>query len=227
MNCTGSFSTGATCTYATKLGAAAVHKFYFEAKSLDGETVKYPESDYITGPVVQLLTGYNLAGIPRDINSANLNGSQAFGSSTTYRWDASDGYYKLVTNANPVKTGEGYFSLRKNNTLYELINYGDIQANEYTYKLDAGWNIISSPYAGNVKLSDIKVQKGSETPVTWEQAITNNWIVNAIYYYKGSDWGSTYDYETSPEATLVPWMGYWIKLNKEDDTYYLVIPKPQ
>lgn len=73
----------------------------------------------------------------------------------------------------------------------------------------------------------ICLKKGNGTPVSWQQATTNGWIVNAVYYYKGSDWGSTYDFETAEDgATLVPWMGYWVKLNKEDDTYYLVIPKP-
>ncbi|MEW6214533.1 MAG: putative metal-binding motif-containing protein, partial [Nitrospirota bacterium] len=228
MTCSGDFSSGATCTYKTKLGPAAVHKFYFEAKFSDGATIKkYPETGYITGPEVQLLTGYNLVGAPRDINTANLDGQNAFGSSITYRWDADLGYYTKVTTLNPVKVGEGYFTYKANDTLLELADYGDVLESEYTYQLKHGWNIISNPYAGNVKLPDIKVQKGSGTPVSWEDATDNGWIVNAIYYYNGRDWGKTYSFETADDgATLVPWMGYWVYLNKDDDTYSLVIPKP-
>ncbi|MEW6214947.1 MAG: MopE-related protein [Nitrospirota bacterium] len=227
MFCSGDYSTGATCTYTTKLGPAAVHKFYFEAKMSNGTTIRYPETGYITGPEVQLLKGYNLAGVPRDISTANLDGEGAFGSASTYRWNADLGYYTKVTTSEPVKVGEGYFTFKESTTLPELADYGEVQVSEYTYQLKSGWNIISNPYAGNIKLSDIKVQKGSDTPVSWQEAIDNGWIVNAIYYYNGEDWGRAYSFETADDgATLVPWMGYWIYLNKEDDTYKLVIPKP-
>ena len=225
-DCSGNWATGANCTYITKLGPAAVHKFYFEAKMNDGTILRYPESGYITGPEVQLLTGYNLVGLPRDINSANLDGSMAFGTTRTYRWDSNLGYYTKVTTTEPVKAGEGYFAYKEANTLPEHGGYNDVQDSEYTYELKSEWNIISSPYSGNVKLSEIQVKKGNGTPVSWTEAVTNGWLVNAIYYYNGSDWGGTYAFETEPDATLVPWVGYWIYLNMVDDTYYLIIPKP-
>ncbi|NIW43744.1 MAG: hypothetical protein GWN14_02875, partial [candidate division Zixibacteria bacterium] len=64
------------------------------------------------------------------------------------------------------------------------------------------------------------------TPVTWTEAVINGWLTNAIYYYNGSDWGKTYSFETEAEAALVPWLGYWIELKVDDDTYHLRIPKP-
>jgi uncharacterized repeat protein (TIGR02543 family) len=227
MSCSGDYKRGATCTYRTMLGPAAVHKFYFEAKMLDGTTIRYPNTGYITGPVIQLLTGYNLVGIPRNINNANPDSSNAFGTSRTYGWNGTLGYYTKVTTADPVMAGEGYFAYKEADTLPEHGTYNDIQDSEYSYGLTSGWNIISNPYAGNVKLSDIMVKKGNNQPVSWTQAITNGWLVNAVYYYNGSDWGKTYKFETSDDgATLVPWMGYWIYLNSADDTYSLVFPKP-
>jgi len=226
MACTGSYATGATCTYPTTLGPAAVHKFYFQAKMSDGTTKRFPDTGYITGPVIQLLTGYNLVGISRDIKNASLDGNTAFGSTRTYGWDAR-GYYTKVTNADPVMAGEGYFVFKAANTLAEHGTYNDIQDSEYSYQLVPGWNIISNPYAGNVKLSDIRVKKGNDTPVSWTQAVTNGWLVNAIYSYDGSDWGKTYKFKTSDDgAKLVPWMGCWIRLNQADDTYSIVFSKP-
>ena len=76
-------------------------------------------------------------------------------------------------------------------------------------------------------LSDLQVQRGAETPVAWTTAAANGWIYNAFYYYNGSDWGGTYGFESaggSPDATLVPWSGYWIYVNKDDAAYNLVIP---
>ncbi len=227
MNCAGDWTTGATCTYTTKLGPAAVHTFYLEAKMSEGILLTYPDTGYITGPEVRLLTGYNLVGMPGDIGSDILDGNTAFGSTSTYRWNADIEYYTKVTTAAPVNTGEGYFVDRQDNyTLPELENYAEIVNSEFTYELKAGWNIISNPYSGNIRLSDIQVKKGNDTAVTWTEAVTNGWIVNAIYYYNGRDWGETYTFETEPDATLVPWLGYWVYLEMTDDTYYLVIPKP-
>ncbi len=227
MTCSGDYAIGATCTYTTKLGPAAVHKFYFEAKMFDSTVLKYPESGYITGPTVQLVTGNNTVGTPRDINSANLDGLTAFGSEWSYRWDSALGYYTKVTLAEPALIGEGYFVLNETTTLPEHGTLGEVQAPSFTYQLQTGWNIISNPYAGNVKLSDIMVQKGLNAPVTWLDAITNSWLTDAIYYYNGSDWGKTYSFETKDDgAVLVPWIGYWIELKVSDDTYSIVIPKP-
>ena len=227
MSCGGDYSTGGVCAYTTKLGAAAVHKFYFESKMFNGAILRYPDTGYITGPEVRLLTGYNMAGMPRDIGYDILDGSAAFGNALTYRWDADLGFYTDVTTAEPVKTGEGYFIYKQEaETLPELAEYGDITDTEFIYELKSGWNIISNPYAGNVRLSDIKVIKGSDAGVTWTEAASNGWLTNAIYYFNGSDWGNTYGFETEPDATLVPWMGYWMYLDAIDDTYYLAIPEP-
>ena len=226
MSCSGDYSTGGLCTYTTKLGPAAVHKFYFESNMFDGTILRYPDTGYITGPEVRMLTGYNMVGMPRDLGYDILDGSTAFGSASSYRWDADLGYYTDVTTAEPVKSGEGYFVKQESERLLELAEYGEITDMEFIYELKSGWNLISNPYAGNVRLLNINVRKGDTTPVTWTDATSNGWLTNAIYYFNGTDWGDTYGFETEPDATLIPWRGYWMYLDATDDTYYLVIPKP-
>ena len=174
----------------------------------------------------------------RNTSGAGLDGSSAFGSSSTYKWvssgltdSANNGGYVLVDSSNPIKPGEGYFTTRNGSaTLPGLEAYNDVPDSTYTVTLKSGWNMVSNPYAGNVVLSNVQVQKGSGSPELWSTAAANGWVVNAIYFYKGSDWGSTYTFESaggSPDAKLVPWLGYWLYLNKNDDTYYLVITRPQ
>lgn len=64
-------------------------------------------------------------------------------------------------------------------------------------------------------------------PISWQDATEKGWVANAIYYYKGSDWGNTYSFETTDNnVLLVPWIGYWVRFEKDDDSYSLVIPKP-
>jgi hypothetical protein len=135
-------------------------------------------------------------------------------------------YYGDISSVNPVKTGEGYFIEKQSSFLPEHGGLGDIAGPEFTYELKSGWNLISNPYSGNVILNDIKVRKGSSAVLTWSEAVSNEWLTNAVYFYNGADWGGTYGFSTGTEAACVPWVGYWMYLNMTDDTYYLVIPKP-
>jgi uncharacterized repeat protein (TIGR02543 family) len=228
MACGGDYTGGATCTYDTILGPAAVHKFYFQAQMSDGSTVKrYPSTGFITGPEIYLLEGNNHIGIPRDVDNANLDGPQAVGSSRVYRWQAETESYTAVSSTAPVRAGEGYSIYKENDTLPELDSYPDVAGLERTYTLSPGANLVSNPFTGNVKLSDVQVQKGSQTPVSWSAAAANGWVVNALYYYNGKDWGNTYSHVALEDgAVLVPWLGYWVDLNMTDDTYSLVIPRP-
>ena len=229
MSCSGDYKTGATCTYLTMLGPAAVHKFYFKARMSDGTIFTYPDGKYFTGPQIHLLRGYNLVGIPRDINNALLDGLQALGSPDVYRWewDVKGGYYDELSTSENVMSGEGYLMYASNTTLNELPGFPEVQAHVYTYLLKPGLNCVSNPYSGNVRLSEVKIQKGTQAPVLWQQAVDNGWVVDALYYYNGEDWGDTYSHMTAEEgATFVPWLGYWLNLHSTDEDYYLVIPKP-
>ncbi|MHC4278155.1 MAG: hypothetical protein ACYSTI_12660, partial [Planctomycetota bacterium] len=246
LACTGeTWGIGKICSTTLKLGPAAAHKFYFYAKKTDNVTeVRLPASGYTDGPTVQVLTNYEMLSAARDIESENLGGSEAFNSTYTYRWVSFgtdidfnvefNGDWELVTPGSPggpAKAGEGYFVLKNSSTLPELASSSDVTDPTYTYTLQAGWNIISNPYNGNVKLSDIEVQKNSDTPVSWVAATgdPNNWIINGIYFYDGSDWEDTYSLESaggSPDAELVPWLAYWVYLQVTGDTYKLIIPIP-
>jgi hypothetical protein len=239
MTCTGDFTTGAICTYTTMLGPVATHRYYFEVTLADGTTLTYDNSGSpYTGPQVELLNGYTMVGAPRDLNGAFLDGTGAFGSASTYRWESfglttssNTGDYDLVnSSAPPVDVGEGYFVERDTlPTLPELGSYNDITAPTYTVQLVSGWNLISNPFTGNVKLEDVKIQKGIDPAVDWTTAAANDWVTNAIYCYNGSDWGGTYWFESaggSPDATLIPWMAYWVYLGVDDDNYSLIIEKP-
>jgi hypothetical protein len=144
-----------------------------------------------------------------------------------YRWQTNTQSYIKVTSQNPVKDGEGYSLYKQNRTLPELATYPEVSAAGFTYQIKPGLNLISNPYSGNVRLADVMIQKGTQPPVSWQAAATNGWIVNALYYYNGKDWGNTYSHETLEDgAVLVPWLAYLVNLNSADGSYYLIIPKP-
>lgn len=226
MSCDGNFISGGLCSYVTQLGPAAVHKFYFMARFFDGTVRRYPETGYITGPDVQLLTGHNLVGAPRNTGDNNLDGYEAFGSTDSYRWNGG-GYYSQIKDGAPVKQGEGYYIVKQAATLPELAEYGEIQDAEFAYELKPGWNIISDPYSGNIALSAVTIRKGSDTTASWMEAASGGWVANPIYYWDGIDWGDNFIPIRPPQAKIVPWRGYWMYLYMTDDIYYLVIPKPR
>ncbi len=227
MTCSGQFPAGAECRYKTILGPAAIHKFYFEVMMSNGTVIRYPSSGYITGPEIHLLNGNNLVGVPRNIVNAQLNGQEAFGSTKVYRWNGELNAYTEVSHSDPVKLGEGYSLYRQNDNLLELSEYADYQYLEFIYLLKPGFNLISNPYNGNVNLSDMKIKKGNNSPISWQEAVARGWIVDALYYFNGKDWGNTYSYKTSQNgAVMVPWVGYWLILNVNDDNYYLIVTRP-
>ncbi len=237
MDCSGDFSTGAICTYRTELGPAANHKFYIEAKLSDGSLVDYPQTGHIDGPQIELLNGYNFVGAPRNLSGVLLDGTDAFGTDSSFRWISPEtttnpdtGYFEIVDATNPIKPGEGYLILRSNNpTLLGLDQYPNLIDTTFAVSLQPGWNVISNPYDGNVKLADMKVQKGTNAAVSFLEAASNGWLINAVYYSNGSDWGNNYSVVSAGGATddiLVPWRAYWVYLNKADAAYSLIIPNP-
>ena len=170
----------------------------------------------------------------RDIDGSSLDGSAAFGSPFSYGWVSAgldtafgvtfNGDYAPVTGANPAEAGRGYF-VAGGTTLPQLASYADVTAATHTITLQAGWNLISNPYNGNVKLHDVQIRRNAGALTAWSSAAGSNWIESAVYYFQGEDWGGTHAPEFGASAELVPWIGYWMYV-KDTASYTLTINKP-
>jgi hypothetical protein len=241
LTCSGaSWAAGKTCAMTLMLGPAAANKFFFKGTKTDGTVIRIPESGYLDGPTIAQVGGFGIVSAARDISSGSLDGGGAFGSGRTYKWVSTgldavfnvtfNGYWDYVTNASPVAAGTSYFIMSSKPTLLDLTAYTDNTDATFSVTLSPGWNLIGNPYNGDVLLSDVQVKRGSDSPVTWTTATSNSWVFNTLYYYTGVDWGGTYISEAaggSPDATLRPWLGYWIYLRVDDDTYTLIFSKPK
>ncbi len=243
MTCSGDYTEGLLCSYSTLLGAFSSGSYYFEVVLGDITPTVWTSATFQM-PLVNLLKGYALVGVARDIDASSLVATHLGCSdpNSVYRWVSSGlskksgnkGAYALVDGVSPLKTGEGYFldTTTCGDVLPELEGKDDTELaypTAFNIILQAGWNIVSNPYNGNVMLSDIEVQKDGEEPMEWTDAVTGGVVVNGIYYYDGSDWGYTYTMETAggtPDAKLAPWVGYWLYLKKDDGVYQLIVPKP-
>ena len=243
MSCVGAtWAAGKVCSVTLRLGPAAAHKFYFQATGTTGMVSTMPTPTTLNGPAIEMLRGYNMVAAARDITTQGLYGSDVFSSSATYRWvstglDTSfdvtfNGYLEQVVPGpvTEVQEGEGYYVIRPGPgaKVNDLAAYSDYSGATKEVTLAPGWNMVASPYNGNVLLGDTTVRRNAETPVSWQTAAGNGWVVSSIYYYDGSDWGYTFTPETPLfGATLVPWRAYWVYLELDDvNTYTLIIPQP-
>ncbi len=91
-----------------------------------------------------------------------------------------------------------------------------------------GWNMIANPYHKNVRLRDVvvtKVNNPGAGDYTFEEAVLNGWLVNAVYWWNGSgyNWAA---YNDNPPAKLVPWRGYWIYQSDDSVQLQLKFTRP-
>lgn len=228
----GELETGAIFTYKTPLGPAPAHHFHFEVRDLWGNVLwELPERGELTGPKIELLAAENMVGIPGDSRTVNLNSAAALGTPHGFRWNSGGlgkkpGSYQRIDATGTVRPAEGYFLKRVGSALPDA-NLPEIESETFTLRLQPGWNLISNPYRGNIQLSRVQVQRGAATPVPWESAAWNGWIVNALYDYQ--DGKGAYGFQSVDAATdpvVIPWLGYWIYVNRDDADYSLVFPRP-
>lgn len=236
LTCSGSFNNGAYCLNELKLGPATIYQFYFEIQTSSGAFLTEPTQN---GPTVEMLNGYTMVGLGRDLTGLTYDGLTAFDNADTQRWSSGGlsliyqnyGGYTTIDTGSPAINGEGYFVKRGTNTVVpEHAGVADNSAASVTIPLVPGWNIISNPYNKHINLSNIRINRvGDPNLISWTTAASYGIVVNAIYYYQGSDWGSTYGYESAggvPEAKLAPWLSYWVYLTQSDTAYELIFNKP-
>jgi hypothetical protein len=230
---------GAPCSLSLRLGPAPAYNYHYEVwDSADQSGTMLVNSFDSAGPDVYLLHGPNMVGLPRDVSGGASAFLDSIGADSVFRWQSgglkdkyNKGEFVLLDDTTPQTPGEGYFMVGESvNQKLPDPGIADIAEPTVTMVLQPGWNIISNPYAKPIPLRDLEIQKDDTTPVSWTDAATVNWVLNAIYYFKGSDWGSQYAHEYAggtPDAVLTPWLGYWLYLMLDDGaTYKLIFSKP-
>jgi len=230
----GTPTNGADYVYTTRLGPAFLHQFYFVAEDISGHQLwRYPQNGDLPGPTVELLNGKNVLGIVAGINAYALDANGVFNDRAVYRWitdSGSEGSFNLADSGTPIASGEGYVLKRTGGmTLPDLSIYSEISDSSYEIPVKSGWNLISNPYAGNVRLADIKLRLAGAVPVLWLTAAEENLLVDVVYSYLGTDWGNKNEFSSAAgnnSATLIPWIGYWVYLNPTEQEASLVISKP-
>ncbi len=224
--------------YQTMLGPDPSPTYHFEARDGAGNLVaRYPETGELSGPVVELLNGSNLVGLPRDLETTTLTAAETLGSPFALRWvvPARSGlagypYLGLVDETGPVRSGELYHVRREQvgPALPTLESVPRVAADVYAMPLAPGYNYISNPYDAPVRLADLQVRRNGGETVSWMEAARRFWVMNFVIYYCGKDWGGVYGFlnSGSTRGVLAPWLGYLLYGGSDGATYELIIPRP-
>jgi hypothetical protein len=223
--------------FATGLGSAEDLRYFFEAQAATGDTtvINLPTTapGYESGPAVYLLPGYNLVGTPKNLSSNSITYTSVLGDDSGYQWclfwdsygpDPAGGEW-IDNTYGLMYSGRGYDIYSDGNLrrLDEPVIMGndlrpsvdivlDCQSGSCNPDTsgDGGWATITNPYNAFISLKDVFVVRGG-TEYTYEQAVINGWISNAIYEWEGDGPGYSFKaFNGNPEAVLEPWMGYFI-----------------
>ncbi|MEN8134367.1 MAG: thrombospondin type 3 repeat-containing protein [Thermodesulfobacteriota bacterium] len=244
MACDFSDLAAVQCTSSLRLGPTPEHNYHYEVwDSVDRSGTMLVSSLDIPGPNIYLLNGPNMIGLAKDITASTAGFLDNVGATGVFSWQSAGlrdkynrGHFVAHDNTHIPTPGEGYFVLgespdqRLSTSLTTDPAITNLNDPTVTINLQPGWNIIGNPYPAPILLADLRVQKDSGSAITWAEASDINWVFNGIYYFKGSDWGSQYAFESAgsnPDATLTPWLGYWIYVMIDDGaTYKLIFSKP-
>jgi len=125
-----------------------------------------------------------------------------------YRWNTITGEYDcypdIVSSFTP---GEAFWLITRDSKSLDVEGGMSVDTSgDYAISLLVGWSQIGCPFPFNVDWNNVKVKKDSET-VSIEQAQTNGWVRDKIWYWNGSD----YEFSEAPSGILEPWKGYWVK----------------
>lgn len=86
------------------------------------------------------------------------------------------------------------------------------QTVEQSVPLKVGWNLIGNPYVYPIYWGQTLVHRGTEDPVTLEQAVAKGWIEKALHSWNPAKQG--YDIIRDTGSLLNPWLGYWLNAKK-------------
>lgn len=141
--------------------------------------------------------GWNLAGVPLNLDSISINSFFADDISTPfyiYNYSSSIGYEL----SNSFNLGKGFWLGLISGANVDI--YGSYFDDTLEVGLNKFWNIISPPYLSVATKNSIFIER-SGMKVSLDSAASLGWILGVFYGYNGSSYLLV--------DSLSPWKGYW------------------
>jgi hypothetical protein len=159
-----------------------------------------------------LLTQYRwyLASIPRD---RTLPLSQFFidSGSVIFRWDNKQMKYISYADST-LSAGQGVWILTFKPKWIDIRKHTMTRDIDSTVvQLDAGWNQIGVPSGYPLHFAKIRfMQRSNETVLSIGEAIEQQLISPAVYWYRSSYLFPGYEWGILDSTIAYPWRGYWV-----------------
>jgi len=155
---------------------------------------------------LHLQPGWNLVSIPAvtDPSPSTVFAGLPAGW-VIYAWDGANSRY-LGGGLISLVIGNGFWlKLPGSNPLdYDVLGTPSAET-ETVIPLASGWNIVGVPYDSNFAWSAPRIRRlGGD--VTLDQAVSNGWMVNAVYFWTGTGYGNA-QFAGGFQAGN----GYWLK----------------
>jgi hypothetical protein len=142
-------------------------------------------------------SGWNLISVP--IQPDNNLTSVVFGDDLDlfflYNYSSTAGYQSSTT----INAGNGYWLGIESSDTVDVT--GTAITSNQTKSLNAGWNLVATPFVRSYLKSLVYFTDGTST-VNAVSAVDSGWIQNNYYTYNGTSY--------STKDTLSQWSGYWL-----------------
>ncbi len=100
----------------------------------------------------------------------------------------------------------------------------------YAVTLQNGWNLIANPFPAPIFWNSVRVQVGSQSPISLENAIAQGIILSPPIGYAPNlnepfKFGSYYVL-SGTQVWLQPFEAYWVRIDTKGSTVKLILPPP-
>jgi hypothetical protein len=216
--------------------------YYFGVRAIDDGGNQSPLSN-VASAQTALRQGFTIVSIPLTLAAPNNTADTVFGDDVgvpvfAYRWNpsgllASDGCWEGTQSTatfpvcgalGSVQTGAAYFLFVDIGGRAVLDATGtSVSAATFEVPLELGFNLVGNPYGQEILLSAVQVKRGTDSPVPYATAVTNNWVAPAVYVYDGATTQAV-GLTTTPPAVFKPWNGLWVQSLVSDAVLVFTAP---
>lgn len=123
------------------------------------------------------------------------------------RWDprlGTSGRYRLWPDIDPFAPGKAFWLKVFEDTEVSVRGIPTDPVVDFPVALSFGWNMVGVPRQFAVNVTDLRVQLGTDPPVTFDEAVARHWVQASIFGYSMQR-----GYERVER--LLPYLGYWVR----------------
>lgn len=171
-------------------------------------------------PEGTFLSGWNLVAIPLDPSdpgAESVLGGLSSGANSLannlIRYQPGIGYQIFPSDFTELEAGRGYWVRLQEPGSAGFV--GNSRGAPAYIQLAEGWSLIGLPRTWPVFLGQTLVKRGSDSPVTWYNAVQLGWVGAALYYYEDGAY-KTLRTSGGTDNSFRPWKAYWIKTTRSD-----------